>query len=163
MALVPLFIASLAVTMVAAWILRVPIMTFSVGLGPPVWRTTIRGVALQFSLVPLGGYLQHPGEHGLWEVPPIRRAMLLLSGPVVLVLIGAAMHPIQFDLAVVTIVLGLINLMPVASLSGGQSLLAMVEVFFGREIAEQIQIPFAILSLPILYGVVIYVLVVLIF
>lgn len=132
--LLPLLAAVFSVAQAAALrLLGGTVGRINLGVGPVVWT---RGVVALRPL-PLGCSVEvgRPDDGGAAFdalALPLKLA-LLLSGPAVLVLLAAVSAQWSGDLALLCAGLGLFNLLPLPTLSGGQSMLAVWTAATGRQ------------------------------
>jgi len=64
--------------------------SFSIGFGPILFKTKIKGISFRISAIPFGGYCQFSGEspdgkskdkNSFLSVPPLKRVLIYLAGP----------------------------------------------------------------------------------
>lgn len=61
--------------------LGIPVPVFSVGFGPAFWKRTYNGTEYRLCYLLLGGYVMLEGVDQPGEVPPWRRILIYLGGP----------------------------------------------------------------------------------
>jgi membrane-associated protease RseP (regulator of RpoE activity) len=124
--------------------------TVSLFSGPVLVRRRVGNVDLQLGLLPLGGSVQLAAEDGLASVPPVPRMLMLTSSNVVLLVAGLALFgtsgpfllnraaffqlPLHRAMGWAAMAFGVMNLLPLPQLSGGQALAALVSHVLGREV-----------------------------
>lgn len=134
------------------WLLGGTVGRINLGVGPVVWS---RGVVALRPL-PLGCSVEvgAPGDGGAAFralALPLKLA-LLFSGPAVLFVLSAILAEWSGDLALLCGGLGLLNLLPLPTLSGGQSLLALWTAATGREPAGSLLAGWGLAGLVALVG-----------
>jgi regulator of sigma E protease len=86
--------------LVAACRLGLPVLRFSIGLGPILWRRRAGGIEWAVSAVPFGGYVLFDAESPAWEEAPTWRKILTsLAGPAANALLAVALYVIAASLA----------------------------------------------------------------
>jgi membrane-associated protease RseP (regulator of RpoE activity) len=142
-----------AVTLAATWhelghllaarILRVPVKLVAVGLGPALWRHTLRGdVRFELRAVPLGmavGVVGRRTLDGRVRRPVNYDIAIAIAGPAasmllafllvvlaVLIHAGPALHLWLVATGLLSALLGLLNLIPVPGLDGGHLLMLLL-------------------------------------
>lgn len=122
---------------------------FSIGFGKPIYRKEYRGTIYQFSLLLLGGYCKLEGEldgkatsSTAFTNLPYRKkvaitsagcAINILSG-LLSILLGLIIHNFILKyFGILSIALGLTNLLPIPALDGSYPILVWLEKFYGKE------------------------------
>jgi len=72
---------------VAAKLCGIPVSVFSIGFGPRLLATTIRGTEFRLASLPLGGYVR-PDAHALQRASVMSRVAVYLAGPAASVVFG---------------------------------------------------------------------------
>lgn len=91
------FLHELAHYALARW-QGVPVKSFSVGMGPILWRRQWKGTEWRFSALPIGGYVEIdgmapvPGEDGKMHAPTTGYAALPTLGKIAVILAGPVMN-----------------------------------------------------------------------
>lgn len=89
----------------------VAVDSFSVGMGPVLWRRRVGGTEWRLSLLPIGGYVQidgmtpeeapdgtfHAPTGGFAALPPLGRIAILLAGPLVNLALALALMTLTFS------------------------------------------------------------------
>jgi membrane-associated protease RseP (regulator of RpoE activity) len=141
---------ALAQVFVGTW-LGLGVREVRFGSGPAVLKRRVMGGEWSLRLLPLGSSVEFIGDVPEIPPPPGARsvrdlrfapfALLALAGPVTTAFLGAAIYAVNGPPSVrlpaaLGVYLGLINLLPVPPLNGGQILLKGIESARGRPIPE---------------------------
>lgn len=93
--------------LLAARAVGLPVVRFSIGMGPVIFSRTFRGVEYALSLLPFGGYVLFDAESPLYEKADLwRKHVTALAGPAANLVTGALLYVVASSLDVGQLAVG---------------------------------------------------------
>jgi membrane-associated protease RseP (regulator of RpoE activity) len=134
--------------LVAAKYCKCQVEVFSVGFGPALFKKKLGDTIYQIALLPIGGYNKLKNEpaysrskYAFTNLPYNKKLLIILAGCTINIVTGGIALLIGrlflnynlFYFGVLSIALGLSNLLPIPALDGSYSILVWLEKFYGKK------------------------------